>query len=51
MFEQLEKGDAVEKEESYKEETIAPYRMAILILSIFLALFFVIILILLLRNN
>ncbi len=51
MFEQLEKGDAVEKEESYKEETIAPYRMAILILSIFLALFFVIILILLLRNQ
>ncbi len=51
MFEQLEKGDAIEKEESYKEETIAPYRMAILILSIFLALFFVIILILLLRNN
>ena len=51
MFEQLEKGDAVEKEEGYKEETVAPYRMAILILSIFLALFFVIILILLLRNH
>jgi len=51
MFEQLEKGDAIEKEEGYKEETIAPYRMAILILSIFLALFFVIILILLLRNQ
>jgi len=50
MFEQLEKGDAVEKEEGYKEEAVAPYRMAILILSIFLALFFVIILVLLLRN-
>jgi serine/threonine-protein kinase len=51
MLEQLEKGDAVEKEEVYKEEAVAPYRMAILILSIFLALFFVIILILLLRNH
>ncbi len=51
MLEQLEKGDAVEKEEAYKEETVAPYRMAILILSIFLALFFVIILVLLLRNH
>ncbi len=48
MFEQLEKGDAVEKEEGYKEEAVAQYRMAIWILSIFLALFFVIILILLL---
>jgi len=51
MFEQLEKGDAVEKEEGYKEEAVAPYRMALLILSIFLALSFVIILILLLRNH
>jgi serine/threonine protein kinase len=51
MFEQLEKGDVVEKEEGYKEEAVAQYRMAILILSIFLALFFVIILILLLRNH
>ncbi len=51
MLEQLEKGDAVEKEEGYKEEAVAPYRMAILILSIFLALFFVIILVLLLRNH
>jgi serine/threonine-protein kinase len=51
MLEQLEKGDAVEKEEVYKEEAVAPYRMAILILSIFLALFFVIILILLLRSH
>ncbi len=45
MFEQLEKGDAVEvKEEGYKEETVAQYRMAILILSTLLAVFFVIIL-------
>lgn len=51
MFEQLEKGEVVEKEEGYKEEAVAQYRMAILILSIFLALFFVIILILLLRNQ
>jgi hypothetical protein len=51
MFEQLEKGDAVEKEEGYKEEAVAQYRMAILILSTVVALFFVIILILLLRNH
>ncbi len=45
MLEQLEKGDAVEvKEEGYKEETIAQYRMAILILSMVVAFFFVIIL-------
>jgi serine/threonine-protein kinase len=45
MFEQLEKGDAVEvKEEGYKEETVAQYRMAILILSTLVAVFFVIIL-------
>jgi len=45
MLEQLEKGDAVEiKEEGYKEETVAQYRMAILILSTLLAVFFVIIL-------
>ncbi len=44
MFEQLEKGDTVEKEESYKEETVAQYRMAILILSVVVAFFFVIIL-------
>jgi len=45
MFEQLEKGDAVElQEESYKEETVAQYRMAILILSTIVAVFFVIIL-------
>ena len=50
VFEQLEKGDAVEAEEGYKEETVAQYRMAILILSIFLALFFVIILILIFKR-
>ncbi len=44
MFEQLEKGDAVEKEEGYKEETVAQYQMAILILSMVVAFFFVIIL-------
>ena len=45
MLEQLEKGDAVElKEETYKEETVAQYRMAILILSTIVAVFFVIIL-------
>ncbi|MCH7556106.1 MAG: serine/threonine protein kinase [Planctomycetes bacterium] len=45
MLEQLEKGDAVEvKEEDYKEETIAQYRMAILILSTVVAVAFVIIL-------
>jgi len=50
MFEQLEAGDAVEvKEEGYKEETIANYRMAILILSTLLAVFFVIFLILLFK--
>ncbi len=48
MLEQLEKGDAVEvKEEGYKEETIAQYRMAILILSTVVAVSFVIILLLL----
>ena len=51
MFEQLERGDVVEKEEGYKEEAVTQYRMAILILSTVLALFFVIILILLLRNQ
>jgi len=51
LFEQLEKGDAVEKEEVYKEEAVAQYRMAILILSTVVALFFVIILVLLLRNQ
>jgi len=44
MLKQLEKGDAVEKEVGYKEETVAQYRMAILILSTIVAVFFVIIL-------
>jgi len=45
MLKQLEKGDAIEvKEEGYKEETIAQYRMAILILSTVAVVFFVIIL-------
>jgi serine/threonine-protein kinase len=44
MLKQLEKGDAVEKEAGYKEETVAQYRMAILILSTIVAVFFVIIL-------
>ena len=49
MLKQLEDGDVVEKEEGVREEAVAQYRMAILILSTVLALFFVIILILLLR--
>lgn len=44
MLKQLGKGDAVEKEVGYKEETVAQYRMAILILSTIVAVFFVIIL-------
>jgi serine/threonine protein kinase len=44
MLKQLEKGDTVEKEVAYKEETIAQYRMAILILSTIVAVFLVIIL-------
>ena len=49
MLKQLEDGDIVEKEEGVREEAVAQYRMAILILSTVLALFFVIILILLLK--
>ena len=49
MLKQLEDGDIVEKEEGIREEAVAQYRMAILILSTVLALFFVIILILLLK--
>lgn len=44
MLKQLGKGDTVEKEVGYKQETIAQYRMAILILSTIVAVFFVIIL-------
>jgi len=49
MLKQLEDGDIVEKEEGFREEAVAQYRMAILILSTVAALFFVIILILLLK--
>ena len=46
ILQQLENGDVVEKEEAYKEETFAQYRMAILILSIAVVVSFVVILIL-----
>ena len=49
ILQQLENGDVVEKEEGYKEEAVAQYRMAILILSIVTVVFFVIILIMLLK--
>jgi serine/threonine protein kinase len=49
MLQQLENGDVVEKEEGFKEETVAQYRMAILILSTLLVLSLVIILILFLK--
>ncbi len=49
MFEQLEKGEVVEvKETVYHEETIANYRMAVLVLSALTAAFFLVILLLLL---
>ena len=49
MLAQLGKGDAVELEEAkvYTEETIAKYRMAILVLSVLSAVFFLILVILL----
>ena len=46
ILQQLENGDVIEKEEVYKEEAVAQYRMAILILSIVVVVSFVIILIL-----
>ena len=49
MLQQLENGDVVEKEEVYKEEAVAQYRMAILILSIVVVVSFVIILIMLFK--
>jgi serine/threonine-protein kinase len=49
ILQQLENGDVVEKEEVYKEEAVAQYRTAILILSIVAVVFFVIILVLLLK--
>ncbi len=49
MLEQLEKGEIVEvKEKVYHEETIANYRMAVLVLSAVTAAFFLVILLLLL---
>jgi len=49
MLEQLEKGEVVEvKEKVYREETIASYRMAVLILSAVASAFFLVILLLLL---
>jgi len=52
MLEQLEEGDAVEvKEKVYEEETIANYRMAILILSTVAAVFLLVIILLLLFNK
>jgi serine/threonine-protein kinase len=50
MLKQLEKGDVVEvKEKVYEEDTIANYRMAILVLSAVTAIFFLVILLLLLK--
>jgi serine/threonine-protein kinase len=50
MLEKLEEGETVEiKERAYEEETIANYRMAILILSSVAAVFLVVIILLLLR--
>lgn len=50
MLEQLGKGDIVEvKEKVYSVETIAQYRLAILILSTLAAVFFVVILLLLFK--
>ncbi|MBW7992865.1 MAG: serine/threonine protein kinase [Planctomycetes bacterium] len=49
MLQQLENGDVVEQEEVYREEAVAQYRTAILILSIVTVVFFVIILILWLK--
>ncbi len=48
MLKQLEKGEVVEvKEKVYQEETIANYRMAILVLSAVTFAFFLVILLLL----
>ena len=52
MLEKLEEGDVVEvKEKAYEEETIANYRMAILILSAVAAVFLLVIVLLLLFNK
>jgi serine/threonine protein kinase len=43
VFEQLEKGEAIDTEgDTYAEETIARYRMAVLVLSLMAGLFFLI---------
>jgi len=50
VLEKLQEGEAVEvKEKAYQEETIANYRMAILILSTVAAMFLIVIILLLLR--
>ena len=50
VLEKLQEGEAVEmKEKAYEEETIANYRMAILILSTAAAVFIIVIILLLLR--
>jgi serine/threonine-protein kinase len=50
VLEKLQEGETVEvKEKAYEEETIANYRMAILILSTVAAIFLVVIVLLLLR--
>ncbi len=52
MLERLQEGDVVEvKEKAYEEETIANYRMAILVLSSVAAVFLLIIVLLLLVNK
>lgn len=52
MFEKLEEGDVVEAEEkAYEEETIANYRIAILVLSTVAAVFLLVIVLLLLFNK
>jgi serine/threonine-protein kinase len=49
MFEQFEEGDAIEEtEEAYEGDIVARYRMAVLISSMLAAIFFVIMLIMLL---
>jgi len=52
MLERLQEGDVVEvKEKAYEEETIANYRMAILVLSTVAAVFLLVIVLLLLFNK
>ncbi|MHC4431828.1 MAG: hypothetical protein ACYS14_11610 [Planctomycetota bacterium] len=51
MLEQLEEGDVVDKEKPYTEETIANYRMAILVLSTVAVVFLLVIVLLLAFNK